>query len=52
MSHPNKCQVSLITLGVSKNVKFRLSQNLTKFERVTRFREMILTVKSVLSSEI
>ena len=46
------CQVSLITLGASKNVKFRLSRNLTKFDGVSRFRETIPTVKSVLSSEI
>ena len=46
------CQVSLVTLGVSKNVKFRLSLNTTKFDGVARFRETIPTVKSVLSFEI
>ena len=33
-------------------VKIRLSQNLTKFDWVTRFRETNSTVKSVSSSEI
>ena len=33
-------------------VKIRLSQNSTKFDWVTRFREMNSTVKSVSSSEI
>ena len=46
------CQVSHITLDASKNVKFRLSRNSTKFNVVARFRETIPTVKSVLSSEI
>ena len=40
------------TLGALKNVKFQLSQNSTKFDVVARFREMILTVKSVSSSKI
>ena len=31
---------------------FRLSRNLTKFNRVARFRETNLTAQSVLSSEI
>ena len=40
------------TLGASKNVKFRLSQNSTKFDVLARFRETIPTAKSVSSSEI
>ena len=40
------------TPGASKNVKFRLSRNLTKFDGVTRFRETNSTVKSFSSSEI
>ena len=32
VSHPNKCHVSLITLGASKNVKSRQSHNQTKFD--------------------
>ena len=35
-----------------KTCKFQLSQNLTKFDVVTRFRETILTMKSVSSSKI
>ena len=46
------CHVSLATLGVSKNVKFILSHNLTKFNRVIRFHETISMVKSVSSFEI
>ena len=38
--------------GASKNVKFRLSWNSTKFNVVARFRKTIPTVKSVSSSEI
>ena len=52
VSHPNKCQVSLVTLDASKNVKFQLFQNLTKFDRVTKFRETIPTMKSVSSPDI
>ena len=48
----NTCHMSRVTLGASKNVKFRLSRNSTKFDVVTRFRETILTVKPVSSSEI
>ena len=48
----NTCHMSRITLGASKNVKFRLSRNSMKFDVVARFREMILTVKPVSSSEI
>ena len=40
------------TPHASKNVKFRLSQNSTKFDVVARFCETIPTVKSVSSSEI
>ena len=40
------------TPSALKNVKFRLSQNIMKFDWVTRFRETIPTVKSVLSSKI
>ena len=36
----------------SNFVKIRLSQNLMKFDWVTKFRETNSTVKSVLSSEI
>ena len=46
------CQVSRTTPGASKNVKFRLSRNSTKFDVVGRFRETIPTVNSILSSEI
>ena len=41
MSHSTKCHVSLVTPVVSKNMKFRLSRNLMKFDWVTRFRETI-----------
>ena len=34
------------TLDALKNMKFRLSRNLMKFDRVTRFREMNSTMKS------
>ena len=40
------------TSDVSKNVKFLLSWNPTKFDWVARFRKTIPTVKSVSSSEI
>ena len=40
------------TLGASKNMKFRLSRNSTKFDVIARFRETIPTVKSVSSFEI
>ena len=45
-------QVSHTTLGASKNVKFLLSHNSTKFDVVDRFHETIPTVKSVSLSEI
>ena len=48
----NTCHISRVTLGVSKNVKFLLSRNSTKFDVVIRYRETIPTVKSVSSSEI
>ena len=48
----NQCQVSLVTFGVSKNVKFQLSRNLTKFDVLAGFRETIPTVKFVSSSDI
>ena len=46
------CQVPLVTLGVSKNMKFRLFRNSMKFDGVTRFLKTIPTVKSVSLSEI
>ena len=42
----------LVSPDTLKNVKFRLSRNSTKFNWVTRFRETIPMVKSVLSSNI
>ena len=47
-----RCQVSPTTLFASKNVKFLLSRNSTKFDMVASFRETIPTVKSVSSSKI
>ena len=47
--HHAKCHP---TPHASKNVKFRLSRNPKKFDRVARFRETISMVTSVLSSEI
>ena len=49
VSPPNECQASLVTLSALKNMKFRLFLNSMKFDVVARFREMILTVKSVSS---
>ena len=40
------------TLDISKNAKFRLSQNLTKSYRVTRFRKKNSMAKSILTYEI
>ena len=40
------------TSHVSKNVKSRPPQNPTKFDVVAKFRETILTEKSVSSSEV
>ena len=37
--------MSLVTLGVLKNVKFRLSQSSTKFDAVARIHETIPMVK-------
>ena len=55
VSHSHKCttchSMCHPTLDVSKNVKFQLSRNLTKFDGFTRFWETNSTVKSVLSSE-
>ena len=51
LSH-SKCDTCPAPLGVSKNVKFRLSRNLAKFDVVARFHETIPMVKSVSSSEI
>ena len=50
--HFSQVIIWYLTPGASKDVKFRLSRNSTKFDVVARFREMIPTVKSVLSSEI
>ena len=52
MSHSTCTKCQLVTLGVSKNMKFRLIPNLMKFDEVTRFCETIPKVKSVSSSEI
>ena len=41
-----------LTSGASKDVKFQLSRNSTKFDMVAKFCKTIPTVKSVLSSEI
>ena len=49
MWHHVKCHS---TPRASKSMKFLLSHNPTKFDRVARFCEMIPTVKSVSSSEI
>ena len=40
------------TPDASKNVKFQLSRNPIKFDRLTRFHETNLTVKCISSSEI
>ena len=56
VSHSHKCTTCHAmchpTPYALKNVKFRLSQNPTKFDEVTRFHEMNSTVKSISSSEI
>ena len=44
--------MSLVTLGASKKMKFRLSQNSIKFNGAARFQETIPIVKSVSSSKI
>ena len=48
----SRFQVSLYTRHLEIRKIFRLSQNLTKFDRVVRFRETNLTAQSVSSSEI
>ena len=56
MSHSHKCTTCHAMChpipNASKNVKFRLSRNPTKFDGVTRYLEKYSTVKSVLSYEI
>ena len=56
MSYSQKCTIYHTichpTPNTSKNVKFQLSRNTTKFDRLIKFREMNSTIKSVLSSEI
>ena len=48
----SRFHVSLYTRCLEIRKIFRMSRNLTKFDRVTRFREMNLTAQSVSSSEI
>ena len=48
----SRFQVSLYTRRLEIRKIFRLSQNLTKFDRVAIFRETNLTAQSVSSSEI
>ena len=52
VSPPNECKVSLVTLDASKNVKFELSRNSMKFDKVAKFHETISMVKYVSSSKI
>ena len=56
VSHSHKCTACHVmchpTPNASKNMKFRLSWNPTKFDGLTRFRETNSTVKSVSSSKI
>ena len=56
VSHSYKCTTCHVmchpTPDTSKNMKFRLSRNLTKFDVLTKFRETNSTVKFVSSSEI
>ena len=56
VSHSHKCTTCHAmchsTPDTSKNVKFRLSRNSTKFDSITRFCKTNSTVKSVSSSEI
>ena len=52
MWHPHDHVMCHPTPDALKKVKFQLSRNLTKFDGVTRFREMNSTVKSVSLSEI
>ena len=48
----SRFQVSLYTRSLEIRKIFRLSRNLTKFDRVARFRETNSTTQSVSSSEI
>ena len=48
----SRCQVSHYTRRLEIRKIFRLYQNLTKFNRVARFRKTNLTAQSVSSSEI
>ena len=50
--HPHDHAMCHPIPGVSKNMKFRLSLNPTKFDGVTRFRETNSMVESISSSEI
>ena len=56
VSHSHKCTTCHTmchpTIDASKNVKFQLSHNPTKFNGLTIFHEKNSTVKSVSSSEI
>ena len=56
VSHSHKCttchDMCHPTPDASKNVKFRLSQNPTKFDGLTRFYEINSMVKSISSTEI
>ena len=52
ISHPTSAKCHSLLSVPQKNVKFRLPQNSTKFDRVTRFHEMIPTMKSISSSKI
>ena len=50
VSHSHKC--TTCHAMCHPTLKFRLSRNSTKFDEVTRFRELNSTVKSVSSSEV
>ena len=56
VSHSHKCTtyhaMCHLTPDASKNVKFQLSRNPMKFNKLTRFREKNSTVKSIRSSKI
>ena len=56
VNHLHKCNIGHVMChpipNTSKNLKFRLSRNPTKFDEVTRFRETNSTMKSISSSEI
>ena len=55
VNHSHKCTTCHVmchpTPGVSKNVKFRLSRNLKKFNKLILFRETNPTAQSVSSSD-